>query len=120
MQNFAAGAYTIRVEDTKMCFKERRVRIEKHCLKPYTAFSPNGDNLNDSWEIININHYPNAWVEVFDRYGRTVFKSEGGYSPWDGKQNGINLPSGNYYYTILPEGKTNTEGIINGSLVIMR
>ena len=119
-QSFPAGVYTFRVEDSQLCSRERRIRIESQCIEPYTAFSPNGDGLNDLWEIKYIEFYPDAWVEVFDRYGRTVFKSQGAYSPWDGKLNGTNLPSGNYYFTILPEGRTKTEGIINGSLVILR
>lgn len=40
-------------------------------------------------------------VEIFDRWGRQVFKSEPGYpEPWDGRYNGDLLPTDSYYYII--------------------
>ena len=65
------------------------------------AFSPNGDLVNDVWNIRNIDLYPNAEVTIYNRWGQTVWKSERGYhQPWDGKSNGINLPIDSYHYVI--------------------
>jgi gliding motility-associated-like protein len=65
------------------------------------AFSPNGDLINDYWNIGNIDSYPNAEVTIYNRWGQSVWKSESGYHhPWDGKSNGINLPVDSYHYVI--------------------
>ncbi len=71
-------------------------------LKIYSGFTPNGDGVNDVWEIDDIVYYPNATVKVFDRWGKTVFSSVG-YADeqrWDGKYKGKDLPIGTYYYVI--------------------
>jgi len=64
------------------------------------AFSPNGDGINDRWEVTYLNTYSNARVQVFNRYGQLVFSSTGYDTPWDGTKNGNPLPVGVYYYVI--------------------
>jgi gliding motility-associated-like protein len=85
------------------------------------AFTPGTiDGKNDTWEIKNLDILPNreeVSVEVFDRWGRMVFKSANGYpKPWDGTFNGSTLPMDSYFYIIkLGNGystKTGTVSII--------
>ena len=65
------------------------------------AFTPNGDDHNDYFEIPGKEQFPDMTVEIFDRWGRQVFKSEPGYpEPWDGRYNGDLLPTDSYYYII--------------------
>uniref|UniRef100_UPI0013D3D9C1 gliding motility-associated C-terminal domain-containing protein n=1 Tax=Raoultella planticola TaxID=575 RepID=UPI0013D3D9C1 len=61
------------------------------------VFSPNGDGINDTWKIKYLESYPGATVEVFDRYGQVVFKSQGYNKEWDGTYNGNPLPVATYY-----------------------
>jgi gliding motility-associated-like protein len=72
-------------------------------LKPVkvpNAFSPNGDGVNDRWELPNLADYLGATVQVFNRNGQAVFYSNGYSTPWDGSYNGKPLPVGTYYYII--------------------
>ena len=70
-------------------------------VQPVNTFSPNGDNINDTWEIKNIENYPNATVEVFNRWGNQVFKSDVRLpATWDGTHKGSALPLATYYYII--------------------
>jgi gliding motility-associated-like protein len=65
------------------------------------AFSPNGDNINDTWVIPGIEKYPNAKIYVFNKNGETLFVSENNYqNNWDGTVNGAKLPFDSYYYII--------------------
>jgi gliding motility-associated-like protein len=64
------------------------------------AITPNGDNINDTWQITNIESYDSRVVEIFDRNGVRVFISEGYQQAWDGTRNGQSLPSGTYYFLI--------------------
>ncbi|MDB5125477.1 MAG: hypothetical protein JWP94_3606 [Mucilaginibacter sp.] len=75
------------------------VRVYKKIIIPNT-FSPNGDGVNDSWEIEALETYPESSLIVFNRYGQQVFKSTGYSKPWKGIYNGKPLPGGTYYYII--------------------
>lgn len=81
------------------------------------AFSPNGDGQNDTWDIKNIQNYPNNTVNVYNRYGERLFSSIGYDTAWDGRYNGINLPLGTYYYIINPKNGSN---VISGYVTIIR
>lgn len=72
------------------------------------SFSPNGDNINETFEIPNLHvEYPKFRIEIINRYGDKVFKYSHNGNPnsqptyWDGTSlnNGI-LPSATYFYTI--------------------
>jgi gliding motility-associated-like protein len=69
-----------------------------------TAFTPDGDNANDYWEIVNLDYvYPDNQVTVYNRWGGLIYQSEKGkYSekPWDGTYNGDALPVASYYFII--------------------
>lgn len=75
------------------------VRVYKQITIPNT-FSPNGDGVNDFWNIEALITYPNCSVKVFNRYGQQVYYSTGYAKPWDGTANGQRLPDGAYYYII--------------------
>jgi gliding motility-associated-like protein len=81
------------------------------------AFSPNGDGINDKWNITHLSDYPSCVVEVFNRYGQPVFRSFGYTQPWDGTFNGKPLPVGTYYYIIEPK---NGFPRITGYVVIVK
>ena len=86
---------------------------------PYDAITPNGDQMNDVWEILDIENYPAAIVKVFNRWGEIVFESNGGdaYIPWDGMFESEELPVGTYYYVI---DLNNGEDAQTGPITIVR
>ncbi len=75
------------------------VKVFKNVIVP-TAFSPNGDGINDTWNIDALTAYPYAEVMVFNREGKIVFRSVNYDKPWDGMFNGKPVPVGTYYYII--------------------
>jgi gliding motility-associated-like protein len=78
-------------------------------LQPMSAFSPNGDGVNENWIITNIERYPDATVQVFNRWGELVFESKSNYNnDWDGS----NLPVDSYHYIITQNGKMLCRGIV--------
>ena len=92
------------------------LRVLKNLVIPNT-FTPNGDLKNDYWKIAALNTYPEAEIQVFNRYGKIVFKSVGYDQEWDGNFDGRPLPVGVYYYMI--DLKTGNQ-IIKGSVLIIR
>ncbi|MEO8794128.1 MAG: gliding motility-associated C-terminal domain-containing protein [Daejeonella sp.] len=92
------------------------IRVLKNLVIP-NAFSPNGDQINDKWQILALNTYPEANIKVFNRYGKIVFNSLGYAQEWDGTFEGKSIPTGVYYYII--DLKNNTE-LISGNVTIFR
>jgi gliding motility-associated-like protein len=92
------------------------ISIDPVILLPNT-FSPNGDGLNDKWEIPLLKLFPDCIVEVFNRAGQIVFRSVGYNTPWDGRQSGKDLPIGTYYYMIKPSRE---QPAIGGSITVIR
>ncbi|MBK6266594.1 gliding motility-associated C-terminal domain-containing protein [Marivirga sp. S37H4] len=64
------------------------------------VITPNGDGINDLWEIDKIEEYPEAEVFIYDRWGKKLFTSKGYKNPWDGKFNGQLLAPGVYYFVL--------------------
>jgi gliding motility-associated-like protein len=88
---------------------------------PPNSFSPNGDKINDVWEIPFLDDFPNCHVQVFTRWGQTVFETTGYsfFKSWDGTYNGNLIDAGTYYYVIeLHDPKIND--LVKGSLTIVR
>ncbi|MEJ7779082.1 MAG: PKD domain-containing protein [Daejeonella sp.] len=67
------------------------------------TFTPNGDGVNDVWEIDYLESYPEVRVDIFNRFGVKVHNSIGYLTPWNGMFNGSELPVGTYYYVIDPK-----------------
>ncbi|RBW55199.1 hypothetical protein DS884_16345 [Tenacibaculum sp. E3R01] len=70
------------------------------------GFSPNGDSVNDTWVIENIDNYPKNTVEIFNRWGEKVYMSNNYKNDWNGTANqrgsdtNDKLPVGSYLYII--------------------
>jgi len=92
------------------------------------AFSPNGDGINDKFEIKGLSKYQTVEIEIFNRDGNRVYHSRNyGVGPgkdgfWDGTiGQGLRIgsgpvPSGTYFYVLKLNGKQS----INGSIYIDR
>lgn len=115
-----AMVYTLTVTSNTGCgtsTDEVKVEVIDKLFIP-TAFTPNNDGLNDRWEIITIEEYPNAMVEVFNRYGQRVYKSSGkNYVPWDGTFQGKPALPGVYVYVINLHNNT---ALHKGTLLLIR
>ncbi len=84
------------------------------------TFTPNDDGHNDTWRIKNIENYPSAKVQVYDRWGQRLF-NEVGYTEekeWDGTHRGARLPSGTYFYNINLNTKGDS-GVYTGYVMII-
>ena len=68
-----------------------------------TAFSPNGDGANETWNIqalSNPDRCEDAIIRVYDKRGLLLFQAIGISEKWDGTFDGGVLPTDAYYYTI--------------------
>jgi gliding motility-associated-like protein len=116
----ASITYTLTATSSDGCRASDEVNIVvlRELIIP-NVFSPNGDGTNDRWIIKYIEDYPNAQVEIFNRYGQKLFERRGYSSAnaWDGTYQGKPVPIGAYYYVLRPgEGRQ----VMSGSVSVIR
>jgi gliding motility-associated-like protein len=69
---------------------------------PNTITPSDKNGQNDQWDIPNIELFPDAVLEIFDRWGRMVYRTDDIYNnPWKGEDmSGRELPMDAYYYVM--------------------
>lgn len=76
------------------------------------AITPNGDGVNDSFEIKNIEKYPNTQVYIYSNDGKLIYQSKNYQNDWDASD----VPAGTYMYKIIFPDKISQ----NGTLLIIK
>jgi gliding motility-associated-like protein len=85
------------------------------------GFSPNEDGLNDRFEILGLEQYPQNELRIFNVHGNEVYSMAGYDNSWDGTSasnlnKGARLPTGTYYYALY----LGMEGAIIKGFVYLR
>ena len=83
-----------------------------------TAFTPNGDGLNDSFGAVGegIEKYK---LVVYNGWGEEIFSSQAINHKWDGNHNGQPVPFGAYSYELLAYGKEFGEVHRSGQVTVL-
>ena len=83
-----------------------------------TAFTPNGDGLNDDFGAVGegIEKYH---LRIFNRWGQVIFETENVSNKWDGSYKGKLAPLGEYSYELLAHGKEFGEVYKFGSVLLI-
>lgn len=93
--------------------------VVKTQIEIRTGFSPNADGINDTWEIFEgYSQFPDMLVQVFNKEGDEVFKSEGRYTPWNGYSKYGAAVEGTYYFRLFLN--RSDEVFYKGYLVVSR
>ena len=85
------------------CERSGSVLIEDICpgrIFIPNVFTPNGDDINDFFEVTYFN-MEELTVVIYDRWGKLVFESRDKDFRWDGRFNGNDVPEGVYYYQMV-------------------
>ncbi len=86
--------------------------------KAYNLFTPNGDGLNDEWDIRELMDGDRCKIQIMNRWGAVVFEPETFNGIWSGVDDGGQpLPDGTYYY-ILECGNANEIRMRNAVTII--
>ncbi len=128
----AEGSYKIHVIDAHNCKADTTVKLKAlngNCLEIPSAFTPDGNFINDNWEIrymtedgteIRFNEiYPEGQISIYDRIGKVVYSCSGGCAEdWDGRDTqGRLVPVDTYYFIIKLK---NGDGALKGIITIIR
>jgi len=85
-----------------------------------SAFTPNGDNRNEKFGLVNGFNYREMELLVFNRYGSIIFKSNDYSNKWDGTSKGKAQPMGVYPWTLIYRDKRNFRQTITGTVLLIR
>ncbi|WP_298948811.1 T9SS type B sorting domain-containing protein [uncultured Polaribacter sp.] len=107
-ENLEGSIYTIIVNDKNGCVPDATLQVSVIQFPKF--FTPNGDGKNDTWAVKGANKtfYPNASINIFNRYGKLVAQIPIDSQGWNGTYNGKLLTSDDYWYniTLIPADKT--------------
>jgi gliding motility-associated-like protein len=83
----------------------------------FNSFTPDGDGINDRWEIKNIDLFPENDLTILNRWGSEVLKVKGytNGNAWDG----LGINNGTYFYIL----KVNVNGeskLYKGFITLLR
>ena len=96
------------------------IQIQKPCIDLFipSIFSPNEDNLNDSWEIIGT-CIQSISSKVYNQWGEIIFESSDQSNVWNGTYKDVKVPNDQYAFVVVvvyDNGQTETK---NGFVRVM-
>jgi gliding motility-associated-like protein len=110
------------IQDTYFALDTAIMVVHVEC--PFTVsvpevFTPNGDGVNDVFEIRGIEDYPDHDLKIFNKRGHKVFENSGGLVSWNGRSTSVldfgngQLPEDTYYYVLdLGDGSDLIKGYV--------
>jgi gliding motility-associated-like protein len=94
------------------------VKTREHLYVP-TAFSPNGDNINDYFFVLSQN-ISSLKIMIFNRWGKLFYSSEDVHFRWDGTCDGNQVQNGVYAYILTARGENGADYKLNGTITLVR
>jgi gliding motility-associated-like protein len=122
---------SVEIRDEDVCFPQKPATVDKtfnikFCSTPTantgskilipTAFSPNADGVNDTWEIFGIAGNTEVVVEIYNRWGEIIFYSKNYNEPWNGTYKNQPAPEGTYAYVVRVDDTT----VLKGAFLLVR
>ncbi|WP_196886148.1 T9SS type B sorting domain-containing protein [Aureivirga sp. CE67] len=98
-ENLKYGNHTVYIRKENGCLTIKEVVI----LDYPRYFSPNNDGIHDYWKIHNVENSKKSKLYIFDRYGKIITEVYTRGKGWDGKKNGLELPSSDYWFLFVKE-----------------
>jgi gliding motility-associated-like protein/uncharacterized repeat protein (TIGR01451 family) len=113
------GNYEVTVLDENGCAATAYIFMEFIDIEIPNFFTPDGDGQNDIWLPRNIEQFPELFLNVYDRYGRMVYRLADSPEGWDGFYQENTLPTGDYWYVIKLNGEDDTREFV-GNFTLYR
>jgi gliding motility-associated-like protein len=100
----------------------RIVKVVSNCyIAVPSAFTPNGDGLNDFLYPLNAYKATNLLFRVYNRYGQLIFETKDWTHKWDGTFKRFQQPAGAYVWTLdYTDNPGNKKISLKGTTVLIR
>ncbi len=115
--------YFVHVESAYGCLGTDSIKIEVVDHAAFyvpTAFTPNGDGLNDIFRPVAIGYKNLNYFRIFDRWGEEIYFSSTLETGWDGTYKGKKAPIGTYFYQISYTDRFGKNGLMKGDVTLVR
>lgn len=116
------GKYWVTATSSCNIFRDT-VNVTAACSLPVyvpSAFTPNGDGLNDVFKMADLNGQRFFSLSVYNRYGENIFLSTNAGAGWDGTFKGVKQSSGTYVYIFRYLDLEDNLHTIKGTVVLIR
>ena len=94
------GLHTLYVKDKNLCGV---TSINFAIIGFPKFFTPNGDGINDTWQVKGVSFQPKSKIYIFNKFGKLLKQLNPNGLGWDGTFNGKKLPSSDYWFKVLLE-----------------
>ncbi|MBE7174709.1 MAG: gliding motility-associated C-terminal domain-containing protein, partial [Williamsia sp.] len=127
-QQYATASHTsytvvLSVADSAGCSDTayHSVKVVNSCfIAVPSAFTPNGDGVNDYLYPMNAYKATGLLFRVFSRYGQLLFETRDWERKWDGRRNGSLLPAGVYVWQLTYTDDLHKRNMLKGSVLLIR
>jgi len=116
------GKYNVMVSEGTGCAARDSVEVSWGDCDLFipSAFSPNGDGVNELFGLINGISINSFSMKVYNRNGQVVFSSSDQFKKWDGKYKNKPVPLGVYPWVIRYTNKNNFTQTETGTVMLIR
>lgn len=115
--------YSVYIKSSFGCEGEDSIKVwvvNQSAIFVPSAFTPNGDGLNDILKPMGIGYFNINYFRVYNRWGQQVFYTTAFNEGWDGKLNGTPQDIGTYFWILSMTNRFGAEEIIKGDAVLLR
>ncbi|MDP5093063.1 MAG: T9SS type B sorting domain-containing protein [Polaribacter sp.] len=98
--NLDGGVYNLEINDKNAC---GAIPFEIALISFPTFFTPNGDGVNDFWQIkgIDKSYYKSGIISIFNRFGKQISSFSINDIGWDGTYNGSQMIANDYWFRVV-------------------
>ena len=116
--------YNVRSFTPEGCFAEDELLLRLFDTDPTvfvpSAFTPNGDGLNDVIKAIAVGISEFEFFRIYNRFGQLVFETADVQRGWDGRINGQMQQTGAYVYFVKAKDFPGNDLILRGTITLIR
>lgn len=115
--------YSLYSISDKGCVRRSRISIIRYKgpeIYIPTAFSPNGDGVNDEFKAVAYGVTQFGFLAVYDRYGNEIFQTRDIRRGWNGTYKGAEVPAGTYVFMAKGVDFKGREISKKGTVILIR
>jgi trimeric autotransporter adhesin len=124
VENLSAGEYAVLVTDANGCSTIAVAIVSNSnidCLEFRNVITPDGDGLNETFQINCLNLYQENNLRIFNRWGQLVFEQANYANDWTGiNRLGEELPEGAYFFVFEYRDEQGAMQQMKGHITLIR